>query len=187
MQGAGFVCHYILDCLATQALKVNRPNLGRPEIKTDDDIKAEIVENNNEIILEKVEEEQYAMFNSDEDLDDDEDDEIDIAGRLNLRENMKIRDLSAANKDEHGDKGSLLTGEMWKMEMERALPRLKIVVKSDLKDWRARWDQMKVCRENINSVSCLLLLFLFYKRRNGFLSLMVINNIYRYRTTLNLN
>lgn len=150
MQGAGFVCHYILDCLATQALKVTRPNLGRPEIKTDDDIKAEIVENTNEIILEKVEEEQYGM--SDDDLDDDDDDEIDIAGRLNLRENMKIRDLSATHRGDNADKGSLLTGEMWKMEMERALPRLKIVVKSDMKDWRARWDQMKACRENINSV-----------------------------------
>lgn len=152
MPGAGFICYYILDCLATQALKVTRPNLGRPEIKTDDDIKAEIVENNNEIILEKVEEEQYGIFHSDEDLDDDDDDEIDIASRLNLRENTKIRDLSATNREDNADKGSLLTGEMWKMEMERAIPRLKIVVKSDLKDWRARWDQMKLCRENIDSV-----------------------------------
>lgn len=150
MQGAGFVCFYILDCLATQAIKVSGPILGRPEIKTDDDIKAEIVENNNEIILEKVEAEQYG--GSDEDLDDEDDDEIDIAGRLNLRENMKIRDLSATNRGDSADKGSLLTGEMWKMEMERAIPRLKIVVKTDLKDWRARWDQMRVCRENINSV-----------------------------------
>lgn len=150
MQGAGFVCFYILDCLATQAIKVSGPTLGRPEIKTDDDIKAEIVENNNEIILEKVEAEQYG--GSDEDLDDEDDDEIDIAGRLNLRENMKIRDLSATNRGDSADKGSLLTGEMWKMEMERAIPRLKIVVKTDLKDWRARWDQMRVCRENINSV-----------------------------------
>lgn len=153
MQGAGFVCFYILDCLATQALKITRPNLGRPEIKTDDDIKAEIVENNNEIILEKVDEEQYAV--SDDDFDDDDDDEIDIAGRLNHSvQNMKIRDLSATNKDDGTEKANLLTGEMWKMEMERALPRLKIVVKTDLKDWRARWDQMKLCRENINSVCC---------------------------------
>lgn len=163
-QGAGFVCFYILDCLATQALKVTKPNLGRPEIKTDDDIKAEIVENNNEIILEKVEEEHYGMFHSDDDLDDDDDDEIDIAGRLNLRENTKIRDLSSANRDENVDKGNMLTGEMWKMEMERALPRLKIVVKSDLKDWRARWDQMKVCRESIDSVrwSKCSMVFLFF-------------------------
>lgn len=155
MQGAGFVCYYILDCLATQALKVTMPILGRPEIKTDIDIKPEIVENTNEIILEKVEEEQYGgdIDASDDEFDEDDDDEIDIAGRLNLRENMKIRDLSASYRgDSAAERGSMLTGEMWKMEMERAMPRLKIVVKTDLKDWRARWDQMKVCRENINSV-----------------------------------
>lgn len=165
MQGAGFICFYILDCLATQALKIHRPNLERPQIKHEDDIKAEIIENNNEIILEKVEEEQYAMFNSDEDLDDDENDEIDIAGRLNLREHLKIRDLSANNKTKNTtDKGNLLTGEMWKMEMERALPRLKIIVKSDLKDWRSRWEQMKICRNHINSVRKMFI-FSF----NGFL------------------
>lgn len=159
MQGAGFVCYYILDCLATQALKVTKPLLGRPEIKTNDDIKAEIVENTNEIILEKVEEEQYGGGGggdgdgSDDEFDEDDDDEMELAGRLNLRENMKIRDLSASHRgDSATDRGSMLTGEMWKMEMERAMPRLKIVVKTDLKDWRARWDQMKVCRENINSV-----------------------------------
>lgn len=153
MQGAGFVCHYILDCLATQALKVNRPNLGKPEIKADDDISPEIVENNNEIILEKLEEEQYGLFQSDDDLDDDDDVEIDIAGRLNLRGSSKIRDLSAKNKDENKKENPLLTGEMWKLEMERAMPRLKIVVKSDMKDWRSRWEQMRMCRENINTVS----------------------------------
>lgn len=152
MQGAGFVCHYILDCLATQALKVNQPNLGKPEIKADDDIKAEIVENDNEIILEKLDEEQ-GLFQSDDDLNDDEDVEIDIAGRLNLRGNMKIRDLSAKDQNENNTaENSLLTGEMWKLEMERALPRLKIIVKSDMKDWRSRWDQMRMCRTNIDSV-----------------------------------
>lgn len=151
MQGAGFVCYYVLDCLATQALKVNRPHLGRPEIKADEDIKPEIMENTSEIILEKVEEEQNALFNSDEDMNDDDDDEIDIGNRLNMKDNSKMRDLSAS----HGGKnenGSQLTGEMWKMEIERALPQLKIVVKPDLKDWRARWEQMKQCREQINSV-----------------------------------
>lgn len=152
MQGAGFVCHYILDCLATQALKVNQPNLGKPEIKADDDIKAEIVDNNNEIILEKLDEEQ-GLFQSDDDLNDDEDMEIDIAGRLNLRGNTKIRDLSAKDRNENNKaENSLLTGEMWKLEMERALPRLKIIVKSDMKDWRSRWEQMKMCRTNIDSV-----------------------------------
>lgn len=156
MQGAGFICYYVLDCLATQALKINRAHLARPEIKADDDIKPEIIENTNEIILEKVEEEQNHLFHSDDDMDDDDDDdnEIDIAGRMNLKSSgsTKLRDLSAGNQTK-ADRSSLLTGEMWKMEMERALPQLKIVIKPDLKDWRARWEQMKQCRKHINSVS----------------------------------
>lgn len=152
MQGAGFVCWYVLDCLATQALKINRPQLGQPEIKADEEIRADHIENSNEIILEKLEEEQNTLFNSDEDLDDDDDDEIDIAGRINLKGSTKLRDVSA-HKTEKGEKNNnLLTGEMWKMEMERALPQLKIIVKPDFKDWRARWEQMKQCREHINAV-----------------------------------
>lgn len=157
MQGAGFVCHYILDCLATQALKVSRPVLEKPEIKMDDAIKADIIENTNEIILEKVEEEQYGtLFNSDDDLNDsdDDDDEMDVVSQLNLRESRKLRDLSATKtKNEPANKNGLLIGEMWKMEMERAQPRLKIVVKTDMKDWSSRWEQMKLCRENIEALS----------------------------------
>lgn len=154
MQGAGFVCHFILDSLATQALKVSRPILDKPEIKIEDSIKTEIAENNNEIILEKVEEEQYTLFHSDDDLNasDDEEDEMDVVNQLNLREARKLRDFSAKPTDEPNDKTGMLSGEMWKMEMERAMPRLKIVVKNDLKDWSSRWEQMKVCQENIEAV-----------------------------------
>lgn len=156
MQGAGFVCHFILDCLATQALKVTRPILDKPEIKIEDSIKTEVVENNNEIILEKVEEEQYTLFHSDDDLNgsDDDEDEMDVVNQLNMREARKLRDFSAKATDEASDKNGMLSGEMWKMEMERAMPRLKIVVKNDLKDWSSRWEQMKVCQENIEAVSC---------------------------------
>lgn len=157
MAGAGFICYYVLDCLVTQALKINRAHLPRPEIKVDDEIKPELVENTNEIILEKVDDEQNHLFHSDDDLDDDDDDddnnEIDIGGRINLKSsaNTKLRDLSAGQQTK-AERNSLLTGEMWKMEMERALPQLKIVIKPDLKDWRARWEQMKQCREQINLV-----------------------------------
>lgn len=70
MQGAGFVCVYVMDCLATQAIKVTSAQLLRPEIKTEEDVAAEIVANENEIILEKVEEEQMAI-QSDDDSDTD--------------------------------------------------------------------------------------------------------------------
>lgn len=37
--------------------------------------------------------------------------------------------------------------------MERVLPQLKIVVKSDNRDWRAHLEQVKTLRVNIESVS----------------------------------
>lgn len=66
MQGAGIVCVYVLDSLATQAIKVNCAHLVRPEVHTEEDVPTEIVLNENEIILEKVEEEQMAMMSDDD-------------------------------------------------------------------------------------------------------------------------
>lgn len=79
MQGAGFVCVWVLDSLATQALKINNTQLMRPEIKADDDVPAEYISNENEIILEKLEEEQNAM------VSDDSDDDEQLGLNLNFR------------------------------------------------------------------------------------------------------
>lgn len=40
-----------------------------------------------------------------------------------------------------------------RLEMERVLPQLKIIVKSDNRDWRAHLEQIKTLRTNIESVS----------------------------------
>lgn len=40
-----------------------------------------------------------------------------------------------------------------RLELERVLPQLKVVVKTDPRDWRAHWEQMKMLRGNIGSVS----------------------------------
>lgn len=39
-----------------------------------------------------------------------------------------------------------------RLEMERVLPQLKIVVKSDNRDWRTHFDQIKSLRNNIEQV-----------------------------------
>lgn len=41
----------------------------------------------------------------------------------------------------------------FRLEMERVLPQLKIVVKSDNRDWRAHLEQIKTLKTNIESVS----------------------------------
>lgn len=42
---------------------------------------------------------------------------------------------------------------LFRLEMERVLPQLKIVVKSDNRDWRTHFDQIKSLRNNIEQVS----------------------------------
>lgn len=41
----------------------------------------------------------------------------------------------------------------YRLEIERVLPQLKIVVKSDNRDWRAHLEQIKTLRSNIETVS----------------------------------
>lgn len=143
MQGAGFVCYYILNALVNHAIKINLSHLGRPEIKEDDDPQPEMIENTNEIILENFDDEQY--FLSDDDANEHDGDDLFLNGK-------NLRDLSADNNKKKTVKSSLLTGDLWKLEVERALPQLKIVVKPDMKEWRTRWEQMKQCLEQIDSV-----------------------------------
>lgn len=142
MQGAGFVCYYILDALANHAIKVNLPRLARPEIKEEHDAQPEVMENTNEIILENFDDEQY--FLSDDEANEHDGEDMFLKGK-------SLRDISAGSKKK-SVKSSLLTGDLWKLEVERALPQLKIVVKPDMKEWRTRWEQMKQCLEQIDTV-----------------------------------
>lgn len=41
----------------------------------------------------------------------------------------------------------------FRLELERVLPQLKVVVKTDPRDWRAHWEQMKGLRTNISVAS----------------------------------
>lgn len=70
MQGAGFVCVYVLDSLATQALKVTKASLESPEIAVEEDVMAEVFSDENEVILEKVEEEQMAQLSDDSEAEE---------------------------------------------------------------------------------------------------------------------
>lgn len=84
MQGAGFICWYILDCLATQTMKLTT-KFQSPQIQDEEDVAVEYVDNENEIILERVEEEQNALFSDDSDDDADENALLDLKGRANTK------------------------------------------------------------------------------------------------------
>lgn len=122
MQGAGFVCVFVLDSLATQALKVTRANLERPEIAVEDDVVGELVADENEVILEKVEEAQMAQLS-----DDDSDAEQMTNALTNAMLNLKLdnrRHSASGNRHnnvalsppggDHGATHSLVDSESWR-------------------------------------------------------------------------
>lgn len=101
----------------------------------------EIIENDAEVILEKVEEEQNAMP-SDDDSDSGE-------TPMNLRGIPKPNvDHFNQNKDQED-----MDTENWRLELERVLPKLKIVIRTDPRDWRAHIEQMKNLQVQIEAVS----------------------------------
>ena len=144
IQGAGPICIYVMDCLATQALKLTKFESKKPLLKKEDDPMIDLIENDSEIILEKVEEEQLAI-GSDE-SDDDKNGLFD----LNFNDNLK-NSKKALHKEYKMD--TLTDSEQWRLELERVLPLLKIVIKTEIRDWRSHLEQMKSLRGNIEMVS----------------------------------
>ncbi|XP_055704834.1 intraflagellar transport protein 57 homolog [Phlebotomus papatasi] len=149
IQGAGPICVFILDSLATQALKVAKINLKRPETVQEEDTVTEMIENDSEIILEKVEEEQNALMAASEDSDEEN-------SLLNLnvsgsgqRNRHPAQEFHLKNYRED----SIAATESWRLELERVMPQLKIVVKSDPRDWRAHLEQMKSFKSTIEQAS----------------------------------
>ncbi|XP_035915319.1 intraflagellar transport protein 57 homolog [Anopheles stephensi] len=146
IQGAGPICVYIMDCLATQALKLTKFQMKRPECRKEDDPMVDLIENDSEIILEKVEEEQMAGGS------DDSDDERN--GLFDLSFSDPARSAAHTRKEAREYKvDSLSDSEAWRLELERVLPQLKVVVKTDPRDWRAHLEQMRSLRSNIDSAT----------------------------------
>lgn len=104
----------------------------------------EVVEDDAEIILEKVEEEQYAMPSEDEEEGESYSGEKPNVAFLNL--NRKgINGLG-------GDTNSSKDTELWRLELERVLPQLKVVIRTDPRDWRAHLEQIKSLHKELESV-----------------------------------
>lgn len=144
IQGAGPICVFILDCLASQVFKVSKLTLNRPQIKQEEDAAPDYMEDNAEIILEKVEEEQMMM--SDEDSDEN------MGNSLRNLNWMANRNLKSSYGKNYDNNEHLNESESWRLELERVLPQLKVVVKADARDWRAHLKQMEVYKENIQQV-----------------------------------
>ncbi|XP_055376584.1 intraflagellar transport protein 57 homolog [Condylostylus longicornis] len=150
IQGAGPICLFVLDCLATQALKISKVTLNHLHIKEEEETLPEYAENDAEVILERVEEEQNELLS-----DDTDDGEEQYLLQLNwtATQTKRTSELTKNKNLNFQPSDSLNEIENWRLELERVLPQLKIVVKSDLRDWRTHLKQMTTLKANIDECS----------------------------------
>lgn len=139
-QGIGEHAVYVLDNLADNALKVEKFKWKKVNIPPDEPTpEPDIEDDDAELILEKVEEEMMAEYDDDDEQDILHIDDITKLYSQNTNETQKPDNIleSKTNRDE------------WQLELEKVLPRLKVTIKTDSRDWRAHLEQMKQLRTNI--------------------------------------
>lgn len=66
ISGAGPICVYVLDSLTTKVLKLSTVQVQRPQIKAEENTSLDIIENDSEIILEKLDEQNGIESESDD-------------------------------------------------------------------------------------------------------------------------
>lgn len=163
ISGAGPICVYVLDCLATKVLKLSTVQIQKPQIKVEENSSLDIVENESEIILEKLDEQNVIESESDDERERNSIYDLNLNDRKRNRYNNKDYNKidSLADNENFRLAQCLQTFVLlfeinlycFRLEMERVLPQLKIVVKSDNRDWRTHFDQIKSLRNNIEQIS----------------------------------
>lgn len=142
ISGAGPICVYVLDSLATKVLKLSSVlQMQKPQIKFEENSTIDMIENDSEIILEKLDEGASLDSESEDDMNQNSIYDINMDRRRSRvqRENYKM--------------DNLVDNENFRLELERVLPQLKIVVKSDNRDWRTHHEKMKNFKNTIELVS----------------------------------
>ncbi|EGI68635.1 Intraflagellar transport protein 57-like protein [Acromyrmex echinatior] len=145
-QGSGEHAVYVLDNLADNALKVVQFKWKRINIPPDEPTpEPDIEDDDAELILEKVEEEMMAEY------DDDDQDILHIDDITKIYGQNIVDFFTFQSETQKLDSilESTTNREEWQLELEKVLPRLKVTVKTDSRDWRAHLEQMKQLRTNI--------------------------------------
>ncbi|XP_049599317.1 intraflagellar transport protein 57 homolog [Syngnathus scovelli] len=152
LSGSGEQVCFVLDRLAEEALKKRGFSFGSPEYPAEgsageaaaaEDARVNVVEE------EEEEEEQGEWRREEEAAADDEDEEQtpDLEA-LKLRSARPRAKVPCVNTE---ILQSMVDAAEWYLEVERALPRLKVTVKNDNKDWRIHVEQMHRHRDGISS------------------------------------
>lgn len=101
--------------------------------KNEKEEEPDIIDDDSELILDRVEEEMMAYY-----TDDSDDDDLINVYDYNVKKKETIKNLT-----------SNVDSESWKLEVERVLPKLKVTIKNDSRDWRIHLEQMKTYKNTI--------------------------------------
>jgi estrogen-related receptor beta like 1 len=134
-QGVGEHVVYILDRLADKAL-AKHFTWQKPVPPEEKQEESEVINDESEINLDRVEEEMLAAYTDDSD-----------------EENLFLLDNVKVNKKEPQmtEIKINVSEEAWKLELERVLPHLKITIKNENRDWRSHLEQMKQYKSSVDS------------------------------------
>eukprot|EP00092_Neocalanus_flemingeri_P056720 GFUD01067275.1.p1 GENE.GFUD01067275.1~~GFUD01067275.1.p1 ORF type:complete len:422 (+),score=168.02 GFUD01067275.1:104-1369(+) len=144
-QGFGEQAIFVLDRLADEALRAAQFAWNTPIPPDEEGQEDEEIEDDAEVNLDRVEEDMAAEYSEEE--------EGDI---------LHIDDLSNYPEKERGGSGtttererpdhimeSHTDAEMWRLEVERVAPSLKVTVRVDSRNWRSHLEQMHSYRSGI--------------------------------------
>ncbi|KAL3269122.1 hypothetical protein HHI36_008203 [Cryptolaemus montrouzieri] len=134
-QGVGDQVVLLLDQLANNALKKSNLNWKSPILPEEKEDEIEVVDDESEINLERVEEEMIAAYS-----DDSDEDNLFHIGDISPNERNFMPVQMKLNTDEQN----------WNLEVERVVPRLKITIRNDNRDWRSHLEQMKQYKSSID-------------------------------------
>ncbi|KAI8042282.1 intraflagellar transport protein 57 homolog [Drosophila gunungcola] len=152
IRGAGPICLMVLDVLSTQACKVAKVGYQKLHIAQEEEFLGDYLEDNAEIILEKLEDEQNAAA-----LSDDSDMELESHNfrQLNWLNRPQKKSMGDVNLDERSQEldARMSDHQEWHLELERVLPHLKVFVKADARDWRTHISQMEAYEASISELS----------------------------------
>ena len=118
-------------------------------IAQEDEVANDYLEDNAEIILEKIEDEQNDALSDDS--------EMDMYHNSFKKWGLKEHTNKIAERDNVGGSevnslkvtDNLTDQQTWRLEFEEVMPQLKVYVSSDVRDWRAHLNQMDGLKSNI--------------------------------------
>ena len=137
-QGFGEQALFVLDRLADEALRYNQFKWCTPIPPSTQGFDDQEIEDDDEINLEKVEEEMADVYSEEDEADILH---IDDLSRFSFPESGEVESKLVLNRPEQIME-SQTNAEKWRLEVERVAPSLKVTVTVDSKDWRSHLEQM---------------------------------------------